>query len=416
MRRAALLIVLASAPLHASIYWDAGTRSATPTVCFAGDAATSQPARVEQIKSYLRQFEWAANVRFDFHDTCTNEPRANGNDFFSEFIRVAIPGTKYPGIDGDLYDAPASSGKGCPSNVDGGGGGWSHPPNKVPFERSCIYNMHLGNDNFNDSFPKGDPSGGSTPYVNHTLHEFGHALGLSHEHERKDADKSRILGFLQKISGVDATKAQAIYDAGFRNSGQIAEADVATLQTIPGFSTLFIAQSLRANAKAAVDAGVPQYGGGGESYLTSYDRFSVMHYTWDELKDFAPGNYANGGLSDLDRLAVHILYPESNRVAELVGRRVLRAGEPLQLTAAWINSGADSHAMKKIVWKIDTAQAGTASSLSKSGLTVGAHRLDFGYSDLLDRNYSYTGEVRVLTPKDFDRKIAAPIAAQLPLM
>jgi hypothetical protein len=248
--------------------------------------------------------------------------------------------------------------------------------------------------------------------------QFGHALGLSHEHERKDVDKTRVLGFLQQISGVDATKAQAIYDAGFRTGGQLADENVpiSSLQAISGFSSLSAAQTLRTNAKAAVAAGVPQYGGWGESYLTSYDRLSVMHYTWDALKAFAPGNYANSGLSDLDRLAAHILYPESNRVAELLGRRVLRAGEPLQLQAQWKAAGADDHAMKDFVWKIDTATAGTASSLSASGLPVGSHRLDFSYSDLLDRNYSYTGEVRVLTPADYNRKIAAPIAAQLPLM
>src|SRR2546423_11523450 len=98
-----LLMVLAAAPLDASIYWNAGVRNATPTVCFAGDAAISQPARVAQIKSYLQQYEWAANIRFQFHDACTNTPLANGNDHFAEDIRVAIPGTKNPGVPADPY-------------------------------------------------------------------------------------------------------------------------------------------------------------------------------------------------------------------------------------------------------------------------------------------------------------------------
>ena len=403
--------------LHASLYWNAGVRNATPTVCFAGNAATAKAARVAQIKSYLRQYEWAANIRFEFHDTCTNMPQPNGNDFFTEDIRVAIPGTAYPGVPGDLFNAPASTGKGCPAGVAGGGGGWSHPPSNVAQERSCVFNMHLGNDNYVDSTPKGDPSGGNTPYVNHTLHEFGHALGLSHEHERMDVRQDWVLTFLQRIDGVDATKAQAIYNAGYRTTGSVAEATLAALMAIPGFSSATAAQTLKDKAKEATNTKhVPQYGGGGTSYITPYDPRSVMHYTWDELKSFAPGNYANTGLSDLDRLAAHIVYPENVRVAEFIGRTVVRTGEQLRLDAEWQAAGANvSFAAKDFVWRIDNVTVGSGSTMSVSSPAPGSHRLVFGYSDLLNRNYSYTGEIRVLTASNYNGTIAAPISAQLPL-
>ena len=275
--------------------------------------------------------------------------------------------------------------------------------------RPCVFNMHLGDDNFTDT-NLGDPAGGSTPFVNHTLHEFGHALGLGHEHDRLDVDKQRVLGFLDQIDGVDATKAQAIYDAGYRNVEWVAGTDIAELQKIPGFASVSAATTLKENAQKATDAHVPVYGGGGAFFMTPYDPLSVMHYTWNELIDLAPGNYANTGLSDYDRLALHILYPETARVAELLGRRVLRTGETLSLVAQWEAAGADmAHVAKNFAWKLDGATASSTTHLTRVMPSVGTFRLDLTYSDFLNRNYTYTGEVHVLTPNDYARRIAAPV-------
>ena len=60
-----------------------------------------------------------------------------------------------------------------------GWGSWSNAPDDLAAHRSCLYNLKLGDDPWND-----------TPYLNHTLHEFGHGLGLSHEHVRDDANIS----------------------------------------------------------------------------------------------------------------------------------------------------------------------------------------------------------------------------------
>ena len=299
---------------------------------------------------------------------------------------------------------------------DPGGGGWSNSPAEFNANRPCVFNMHLGNDNFTAQ-QLGDPSGGSTPFVNHTLHEFGHALGLGHEHERLDVDKEWVLKFLDRIDGIDATKAQAIYDAGYRNVAWIAGMPIATLQQIPGFTTVTAATTLRDNAKKATDDGVPVYGGGATFFLTPYDRFSVMHYTWNELKDFAPGNYANSGLSAYDRLALHILYPETARVAELLGRRVLRTGETLDLVSQWEAAGANmAKAAKNFTWKLDGATASTTTRLQRVMPSAGTFRLDLNHMDLRDRGYTYTGEVRVLTPADFARKISTRATTTLPLM
>src|SRR5205085_1411460 len=106
------------------------------------------------------------------------------------------------------------------------------------------------------------------PYLNHTLHEFGHALGLAHEHQRADV-----------------------------------------------------------NANCTE----PNYGGGVTSYLTPYDRASVMHYQF--VSCHIDGNYGISGLSYYDRLAVHVLYPEDQRVAEYAGHTVIHGSEALVLRA-----------------------------------------------------------------------------------
>ena len=65
----------------------------------------------------------------------------------------------------------------APEVNTGDWGSFSNFPNDLPNARACVYNLKLGDD-----------GSGGVAYLNHTLHEFGHALGLAHEHIRSDVD------------------------------------------------------------------------------------------------------------------------------------------------------------------------------------------------------------------------------------
>ncbi len=96
---------------------------------------------------------------------------------------------------------------------------------------------------------------------------------------------------------------------------------------------------------------------------------------------------------------------------------MLRTGETLNLVAQWEAAGADiPHVAKNFAWKLDGATASSGTKVSKTMPLAGTFKLDLTYSDLLDRNYAYTGEVRVLTPQDFAKRISSRAAATLPLM
>jgi hypothetical protein len=339
--------VIRVALILASLYWEAGLRSSKPTVCFVGDALTARPARVAQIKESLQQFEQAANIRFDYKTTCTSQTLADGTVIFTDQIRVVIPNTTAPGIAGDVYNAITPvPGKKCPmGNQDGGG--WSQAPNDYGANGPCLFNMHLGDDSF-ASAHFGEASGGATPFVNHTLHEFGHALGLSHEHERADAPK-----------GLFSPKG---------------------------------------------------FGGDKTWFITPYDRLSVMHYTWPELQSIAPGNFANTGLSAHDRLALHILYPEDVMMAEVVGTRILRTGETLNLRSGWEEAGAVMNKVAaKFNWQLNFAPASMATSMTKVMLSPGTFTLTLTHEDWTGRKYGYFGLVRVLTPPEFTKQVLAAL-------
>jgi Astacin (Peptidase family M12A) len=201
----------------------------------------------------------------------------------------------------------------------------------------------------------GDDPGPANPYLNHTLHEFGHALGLAHEHQRSDSDRSC-----------------AEFDAWCKING----------------------------------CGIT------DGLLTPYDKASVMHYKFCSIN----GNYDNTGLSLFDQLGVHILYPEDQQVAEFVGTTVIRTTDILSLESAWEFRGAnigvvaDSH-----VWQLNSKTVSSTPELSYRISSAGTYTLEFNHNDFLGRSYSYTGLVRVLSPLDYTNLIAGPIAAQLPL-
>ncbi len=337
-------------PANAALYWFHDVQSNPISVCFVGDAVASRPDRVQQILTYIAEFEYAANVQFDYWGTCPASTTLPGvGDYYDGDIRVVIPSTSVSGTG-------AVPGQGCPMfNQQGAGGyngdndgwgSWSNAPDDLATNRPCLYNLKLGDDPWND-----------TPYLNHTLHEFGHALGLSHEHQRLDA---------------------TCYD--------------------PNNDTRVV----------------------GTGYMTPYDVNSVMHYKFSTASGHTcdtDGNYGRAGLSNWDKLALHILYPEDNRVAEFMGTTVIRVGDTLSLQSAWKARGANmDFVASNFAWKLNGGTYSTTPDLITVLNTAGDYALELTHSDFLGRSYSYTGLVRVLEPDAFDEQIAGPVAGSLPLL
>lgn len=342
-----LLLPHAATPTHASLYWNAGLRSNPISVCFVGNALAARPDRVQQILTYIKRFEYAANIKFNPSGTCpppTKQP--NGNDYYDGDIRVVIPGINVSGT------GPVP-GVGCLMFLDQNGnyngqndgwGSWSNAPNDLPINRPCLYNLKLGDDPWN-----------ATPYLNHTLHEFGHALGLAHEHQRTDV-----------------------------NAGC----------TEPG------------------------YGGNASSgFLTPYDRRSVMHYKFESCG--INGNYDNTGLSDWDRLGLHILYPENNRAAEYIGTTVVRQFSTLVLQSDWKARGAYFNPAAPVAHNFSWQQkigsgpyvtVSTTPDLVMAMNDAGDHQFRLSYDDFLGRSYTQTFVVHVVDNATYNQLIATPAA------
>jgi hypothetical protein len=339
-----------------AVYWNAGVRP-TPdiSVCFVGSALTSRAARVTQVRNYIRNVENTVNIRFNYLGTCPSPTtQANGNDYHDGDIRILIPGVLFDGSGKDIFfEVINIPGKGCteksapdPKNP---GGSWSNPPNDLERLRPCRYNLKLGD----------DADAGGTPWLNHTLHEFGHALGLAHEHERNDVER----------------------DA--------------------------------AGNKICTENG---YGGSiGFGLMTPYDKQSVMHYKFNSCG--INGNYDHTGLSDWDRLGLHMLYPEDNRIAEYIGTIAVRTTDSVRLKSAWQARGANINVVARdFAWTINNVLVGTTPDLDIA-LPAGTHKFRYQYVGRLGsvRNYSYKGKILVLTPKKYNRLMATLVAVQLPL-
>ncbi|AGC43440.1 hypothetical protein MYSTI_02111 [Myxococcus stipitatus DSM 14675] len=327
--------------------WNGGTHDTTPSVCFVGNALTARPDRVQQVLDYIEDFERAANIRFTYMGTCPAPVvLANGTEWHSGDIRIVLWGTntspfgQVPGVGCRMF----LDENGNYTGENDGGSSWSNFPGSLAENRSCRYNLKLGDD--------ADALG--VPWRDHTLHEFGHALGLVHEHERDDAD-------------------------------------------------------------AAVACGSGGFGGDiSTAHLTVYDRYSVMNYRF--LACGINGNYGHAGLSALDRLGMHILYPEPTPVAELWGRTVIQTTESLSLMSAWAARGADiGFTAPWFQWTLSGVTVSSTSTLNGS-LQAGTYPLQLSYQDFRGRMYSYSGTVKVLTPADYARRIVSPIATLSPLM
>jgi hypothetical protein len=335
-----VLGILCGAPQSgvASVYANGGVRGKEISVCFVGDALTSRPLRVREIQQYVLNYQYAANIIFNFIGSCPLAVMgSDGKDFYDGDIRIVIPNTS-------VAATVPVPGKGCPATGSNTGWGSSSAfPNDLTPNRPCLYNMKLGDDPWV-----------ATPYLNHTLHEFGHALGLAHEHERSDVDRS--------------------------------------ICSATGFG-----------------------GGIRSGLLTSYDKDSVMHYQF--LSCGIDGNYGYSGLSTLDQLGVHILYPEDRQVAEFVGTTVIRTSDLLSLESAWQFRGANIDMVASgFAWCLNSRTVSTTSGLTNRISAPGNYTLTLNYIDFLGRSYSYTGLVRVLRPQDYTSLIAAPTAALLPLL
>jgi Astacin (Peptidase family M12A) len=362
-----LLLILAvwlvmPTPVWPAAFWFHGVRSRDITVCFAGNAVTARPDRVREIVGHLQRFQYAANIKFKALSGKALDEEAgpggnlnalgcpaptqqpNGDDYYAGDVRVALwstnvstnPPGKVPGV-GCTQDKVASS--------------WSNPPDELELKRACQYNLVLGDD--------ADNTG--TPYLNHTLHEFGHALGLVHEHARTDENA----------------------------------------QCVPASSG--------------------EYHTASSGFITPYDKNSVMHYWWSAATipncQHTGTNYSQAGLTGYDKLAVHIMYPEDVRTVEFYGDTVIRTGETLQLVSAWQTQGANmGFVASNWQWWVDGVLRSTSSSLSLAGLGAGAHTLSASHDDFLGRHYTFNGMVRVLSPGTYNQLVSATNAAQLVLV
>ena len=356
-------------PTQAALYWFHGVQDGPEiSVCFAGDAVTKRPARVREIVTHMLNFEYAANIRFmttvntrakddilpggNLNRLACPAPTWNGPvQAYDGDIRIALYGTNVV-VDPPAVGPPGMvAGVGCTQELVGPS--WANPPDELTLKRPCQYNLKLGDDNGN--LRTGVPN--PTPWLNHTLHEVGHALGLFHEHARADENA----------------------------------------QCVP--------------------TSQDEWHTATTGYMTPYDKDSVMHYQFTLAStpncDQIGSNYSDSNLTAYDKLALHILYPEDNQVAEFVGTTVIRDTELLSLQSAWLVRGANiNFVASNFLWQIDGQQF--SGPTLEIDLGVGDYVLTFSYQDFLGRNYSYSGPVRVLDEDAFNAEVVAPMVTNLP--
>jgi hypothetical protein len=250
------------------------------------------------------------------------------------------------------FRAPLVGGDGCA--IDNRPANWGVIANEPVLSKWCHFNMKLSD----VMLP------GTREYaLNLTLHEFGHRLGLEHEHDRADAPCFK---------------------------GQMANSAPVTMADVRG---------------TAITSG-PML------FMTAFDRRSVMMYTLPACE--APGSVAATGFSDLDRLALRILYPERVRVAEVAGVRVVSVGTSIALDSLWKTLGAvvtetGPSVAAKFEWTVDGTRRATTSGLTMT-LGEGRHRVQYAFEDFRGRSYSSDTTVEVLSAAQFTRRMASQAA------
>lgn len=369
---ALLLMVLSGSTADAAFYAGWGTLAFNRngpdfSLCFAGDSVDTRPDRVLNVLDHVRYIEWAANVRFHPPGNTSIRIQA-GQRLRARDWRCpdtgAINGELPLGDLGDIrvllftkanaawWNTDPVSGHGCA--IVNFGSSWGATGNEPKLSRWCNFNIKLGDD---------APAGTKDYYLNHTLHEFGHKLGLGHEHDRSDA--------------------------------VCAGGGVANGSTFPA-----------TDADGNIVTSAPAI------FMTLFDNASVMMYVIAACGSM--GNYDYTGFSTYDRLALRMLYPETIRVAEFVGTRVITTGQLLHLGNLWkylgamVDDGSLSVA-KNFSWTIDGAQRATTPELSIS-LSAGPHDLVYAYEDFRGRSYSFATEVEVLSPWTFAQRMASQAA------
>jgi hypothetical protein len=327
-------------------------------VCFYGDALTSRADRVAEISGQLQSWAQAAGnvVLTDLGTcpaptvgTCGTGSSAHPCSHYGGDVRIALDGTS--DANGPVSRQIPASFVDCADH--GAPSSWSHFPNFVddPGHRACPYNSAIGDDADTSQSP-------SVHWLNHPLHEFGHALGYQHE-------------FLQ---------------AGFLD---------------------FVGPN---GKTCSTSLGTPDGAAHPANYvsLTPVDDRSVMMYV-DSSCDIR-GNYAFTGYSSWDQLGLHILYPETQRVAEFTGTTVVVATSQMSLSQLWVAKGADAKVLQSIKWSIGglvSTQPTFVTTWTIPGLQSGS----LTYTDFLGRRYSTSITVNVLSASDFAARVAATSAA-----
>jgi hypothetical protein len=366
---AGTVALLSCSPANAAFYAGWGTLAFNRegpdfSLCFAGDSVDTRPDRVLNVLDHARHIEWAANIKF--HPPGNTSIRIqSGKPLKATDWRcptTAATGGQLPQGDlGDirilLYTAANAAwwttdpvgGQGCA--IVNYGSSWGATGNEPKLSKWCNFNVKLGDD---------APTGTTNYYLNHTLHELGHKLGLGHEHDRADATCA----------------------GGGAANGSVGQA------TDPGGTLVQSGPAL---------------------FMTPFDRASVMIYVIAACG--TTGNYDFTGYSTYDRLALRILYPETHRVAEISGVRVVKAGQPLVLGNLWKALGAmvDASATslaKDFSWTLDGSQKATTPDVTTT-VGEGTHTLVYAYKDFRGRAYSFQGPVEVLSPAKFVQRMAS---------